>query len=146
MGAAVHVMSSGHASGGALAQICGVAAVLRYPIYDIEEAAGAYPRRPGHAVTGSSSNGGGGNGRGGVGALSAPASSSATSHDSSGSGALKGGQQSSDLGEGGPHSSSTAAAGGASRPSQFALFGSMDDGESDDSSDSDASYKRERPR
>ena len=66
-GGSVHVCSSMHPSGEALAQIGGLAAVLRFALPDAEEASAPYARAPGthhHAATvgGAASSAGGGGG------------------------------------------------------------------------------------
>jgi protein pelota len=57
----VHVLAGGHAPGAALAQMGGLAGLLRFPVHDLEEAAAGLPRAPG-AGTGAAGGGGGGGG------------------------------------------------------------------------------------
>lgn len=45
-GSAVGVLAGGHPAGAALAQMGGLAALLRYPVHDLDEAAAALPKAP----------------------------------------------------------------------------------------------------
>lgn len=61
----VHVLAGGHAPGAALAQMGGIAGLLRFPVHDLDEAAAALPRAPGAGAAGvgdapSAAAGGGG--------------------------------------------------------------------------------------
>lgn len=131
-GGAVHVFSSLHVSGEQLTQIGGVAALLRFPIADIEEAAAAIPALRSAAAVAVAAGAGAaaaGAGAGGAGLSRMP---SAAPQLKQGSGSGSGG------GGGG------AAAGGAAG-GDFAAGSGHEfdwDASSDASSDSDASYKK----
>ena len=72
---AVHVLAAGHGAGAQLAQMGGLAALLRFPVHDLEEAAAALPKAPGAAPDGKASSSTPGVGGGGADAYDSDASS-----------------------------------------------------------------------